>query len=286
MRRCAAFPLVGLTIWFAVALAPSVARSLPEGWTWTYYRPTNTGIQGDNSEALWIHPDGDPYIAAYNPIWEEGGFARFVRSENRWEGVSNVDHPIIGDPEVLGSARFREFIADGDRLWANTWVALFSYRPDVGPASLKRFDSTNTPLPYGSLRDMAMAPDGSLWICSDGGGLARYEPAIGGWTVWGANTGPDGWPGWTGLDRVNVQPTTGGEYLVWIEDGFWGRVVFDSATQLFSDVPNDDLPGDVARMIRNAADEAGNVWMFREQEGSAGWNLDYRRPDGTWVSPP
>jgi len=26
--------------------------------------------------------------------------------------------------------------------------------------------------------------------------------------------------------------------------------------------------------------------MFREMEGSAGWTLDYRRPDGSWVSPP
>ena len=275
-------------ILLAVSAAPlQEAHALPEGWSWTYYRPTNTGIQGDNSDALWIDANGDPYIAAYNPFWEEGGFARFIQAENRWENVSNVDYPIIGDPTVTGSARFRELLPDGGGvLWMNTWHALFSYRPAVGPSSFKRFDATSSPMPSGSLRDIARAPDGSLWICCNGGGLTRYQPGAGAWTVWDGNASVDGWPGWTGLDRVNVQPQPEGGYLVWIEDEFYGRVVFDSVTELFSSVPNSDQPGEVARMIRNAADDAGNVWMFREQDGSAGWTLDYRRPDGSWVSPP
>jgi hypothetical protein len=267
--------------------SPSVdAQTLPDDWDWTYYRPTNTGIQGDNSDALWIDADGDPYIAAYNPFWEEGGFARFIQSEKRWENVSNVDYPLIGDPEDLGAARIREILPDGEgRLWLITWGALLSYRPDIGPTSLKRFDSINSPMPNGFMRDIDRAPDGSLWICCDGGGLVRYEPTAGTWTVWGAGADPDGWPGWAGVDRVNVQELPGGNYLVWVEDEFWGRVVYDSATQLFSSVPNNDQPGEVARMIRNAVDETGNVWMFREQAGSLGWDLDFIRPDGSWGTP-
>ncbi len=206
---------------------------LPEGWAWTYYRPTNTGIQGDNSDALWIDPGGDPYIAAYNPIWGEGGFARFIQEEKRWENVSNVDYPIIGDPEVGGSARIVEFLPDGaGRLWMISGNVLFSYRPDIGPGSLKRFDASSSPMPQGSIHDLARASDGSLWIALDGngwgGGLVRYEPSSGAWTAWEGTAGADGWPGWTFIDRVNVQELPGGDYRVWVEDGFYGRVVFDS----------------------------------------------------------
>ena len=33
-------------------------------YSWRYYRPGNTGIQGDQVTALWIDEIGDPYIAA------------------------------------------------------------------------------------------------------------------------------------------------------------------------------------------------------------------------------
>jgi hypothetical protein len=35
--------------------------------TWRYYRPGNTGIQGDYCDAIWIGPDGDPWIGGYDP---------------------------------------------------------------------------------------------------------------------------------------------------------------------------------------------------------------------------
>lgn len=48
----------------------------PPDYLWRYYTTGNTGIQGDYVEAVWIDHDGDPYIAAYTPGWEEGGFAK------------------------------------------------------------------------------------------------------------------------------------------------------------------------------------------------------------------
>ncbi len=268
-------------------LSPAGAVDLPEGWSWTYYRPTNTGIQGDYSDALWIDGKGDPYIAAYNPIWNEGGVARFDQTNERWENLSNVDYPVIGDPDLTNSYRVLEFIPEPDgRLWMFTGGGLLSYRPDQGPSSLVRYDSYNSPLPFATMRDVDRAPDGSLWICCEGAGLVRFEPKTETWTIWNGAAGDDGWPGWQLINRVNVQPQPEGGYLVWVQDYFYGRVVFDSATQNFSPVPNNDQPGEIAQLIRNGADEAGNVWMLREKEGSMGWSLDYRQPDGTWVVPP
>jgi sugar lactone lactonase YvrE len=278
--------LVAATL-LAIAIVPSVtAQAMPDNWNWTYYRPTNTGIQGDNAYAVWLDAAGDPYIAAYNPIWEEGGFARFIQSENRWENFSNVDYPVMGSPDMSGSVRIHEVIEYGDgTLWMLVWSGLISYHPGIGASSLKRVDATNSPLPPGTTRDMDLAPDGTLWIASDGGGLARFNPASESWTVWNANPGPDGWPGWIGLEKLNVQPVGGGDYLVWLEEFFWGRLVYSSATGTFSPV-SDGQPGDIAEVVRDAVDDQGNAWMLRELSGSTAYSLDYRRPDGTWVVPP
>lgn len=65
-------------------------------YSWRYYRPGNTGIQGDQVTAIWIDENGDPYIAAATGSWGEGGFAKFNQLENKWINYSNVDYPILG----------------------------------------------------------------------------------------------------------------------------------------------------------------------------------------------
>jgi streptogramin lyase len=284
-----------LSIWilfFNQALHAQDSDSiLPDGWNWTYYRSTNTGIQGDWSEALWIDPEGKPYIAAYNPFWEEGGFARFIESENRWENFSNVDYPVIGDPQITGSARIKEIspALDGT-LWMLTWNSVIHFDPAIGPSSLVRFDEFNSPMPGGSARDLSIAPDGSVWIAwstsSHGGGLVRYEPGINEWTVWNLHSSANNWPGWASITKAIIRPLPGGNYEVWVQDHFYGLALFDSDTQLFSELPGSGAPGEVGSLIRDSLDDAGNVWMFREMEGSLGWSLDYLKPDGRWIVPP
>jgi hypothetical protein len=89
-----------------------------ETYSWRYYRSSNTGIQGDYNEAVWIGPDGDPYVGGYEPSFEEGGFAKFVQAENRWINYSNVDYPVIGHPDLTGCARVSDIVADdAGKLW-------------------------------------------------------------------------------------------------------------------------------------------------------------------------
>lgn len=47
-----------------VLLPILLAAQAPFQYSWRYYRPGNTGIQGDYATALWIDSNGDPYIAA------------------------------------------------------------------------------------------------------------------------------------------------------------------------------------------------------------------------------
>jgi len=183
--------------------------------------------------------------------------------------------------------------APDGRLWMLAYRSILHFDPAVGAASLQRFDWSNTPMPAGSPKDIDIAPDGSIWIAVKNyslggieGGVVRYLPETGEWTVWNVATSANSWPGWGQITKAIVQPMPAGGYRVWVEDDLYGRVVFDSVTQEFSEVPNNDQPGEIAEFIRNSADEVGNVWMFREMEGSSGWSLDYRRPDGSWVVPP
>jgi hypothetical protein len=66
--------------------------------------------------------------------------------------------------------------------------------------------------------------------------------------------------------------------------------MFDSDTQQWTTLnlvyPNGS-PGDVAGMPgKDCVDDAGNFWALRLTTPGGFDSLDYRRPDGTWVTPP
>ncbi|HPG34603.1 MAG: hypothetical protein M9948_06395 [Lentimicrobium sp.] len=86
------------TLMFAFIVS-SFLYSQTSEYSWRYYRPGNTGIQGDNATALWVNANGDPYIAANTGNWGEGGFALFNQSGNQWINYSNVDYPVLGSFE-------------------------------------------------------------------------------------------------------------------------------------------------------------------------------------------
>ena len=65
-----------ITLILLLSIPAALTAQLPV-YSWRYYRPGNTGIQGDNATALWVDENGDPYIAANTGNWGEGGFARF-----------------------------------------------------------------------------------------------------------------------------------------------------------------------------------------------------------------
>lgn len=291
LRRWAAFQFVILGA-ILVGLSSNVAAAAgPEGSSWKYYRPGNTGVQGDYSDALWIDPTGLLYLAAYDPFFEEGGFAHLIEAENRWVNFSNVDYPVMGNSELTGAARISDFAPDGNGgLWMGTWRGALYYEPAAGPESFVRYDALNSPLPGGRTFDVGVAPDGSVWFACygvswGGGGLLRLRPDTGEWTSWGYDPEPDGWPGRVLCETVAIQPKPGGGYLVWVDDAF-GIVSFDSGTGSFTQHPRSDTPGTIMEIQgENAVDDAGNLWVTRYTVPGQPYTLDYLRPDGTWGNP-
>lgn len=268
-----------LAVFPAVPVLAQGAATSPLKTSWRYYRPTNTGIQGDFCEALWIAPDGDPWIAGYDASFEEGGIAKFVQAQNRWINVSNVDYPVIGHPENTGTARVSDIDVDANgNLWMATGRGGLFYNPSVGPSSLRRFGDDNSPIPGGWNKGVEVAPDGTVWFSSystywGGGGVAKYNPATNQWQVFLDYGG--------GPLAVQPKPTSG--YYVWTMQGV-DSARYDSTTGTWTVLPK--ATGNPAYLIgKNLTDSAGNTWMYKWTNAELNeYALDIRRPNGTWAN--
>lgn len=251
-------------------------------YAWRYYRPGNTGIQGDFNETLWIDAGNDPWIAGYNPIAEEGGVARFVQADNRWINISNIDYPVFGSANEVGTSRVTDMVADGlGNLWLGTWRGVMRMNLAAGPSSLVMFGPENSTLPGGLTRDITRAPDGSIWISASssiwgGGGLTHYIPATNQWTHIDGHGGL----------KIAAQPKPGGGYHLWASgDGFSPMERWNSSTQTWTSYPA--TSGNPSHLVSlDSSDDAGNIWMQRWIGVQGEETLDCLRPDGTWVTPP
>jgi len=272
------------TLLFALATsaaAQELTPNLPKGsFGWKYYRPTNTGIGGDTCEAIAIGADGNAWIGSYDPGWEEGGLAKFIYSQNRWENISNVDYPEIGHPEVTGTTRISDIDQDAQgRFWMATARGALFLDPAKGGKSLRRFGADNSPIPGGWNKGVEVAPDGTVWFSAystywGDGGLSQFNPATNQWRVF-----PD-----YGGGPLAIQPKPGGGYYVWTEVNEVVR--FDSTTNAFTVFGKQN--GNPAFVYgKNLTDSAGNTWMFKWTDVSQNlFALDLRRPNGTWANVP
>ncbi|MFZ1518370.1 MAG: T9SS type A sorting domain-containing protein [Ignavibacteriaceae bacterium] len=263
-------------------------------YSWRYYTTGNTGIQGDYVEAIWIDHDGDPYIAAYTPGWEEGGFAKYIQSENKWINYSNIDYPVIGDINDVGSSRISDIEEDANGiLWMATWRGILKFDPAIGASSLEFFGVNNSLHPGGRTSDIAIAPDGSIWatvisVVWGGGGLVNYNPTTNQWRYWYYGSNANNWPSLIGYcEKVSIQEKTAGGYIVWVDGEGWNTMItFDSDTQLFTLLPQNGDAGEVVSLsgIDNV-DAQNNLWAIRQSSTPGIFSLDYKTPDGSWITP-
>jgi streptogramin lyase len=263
-------------------------------YSWRHYTTGNTGIMGDYSEAVWIDHDGDPYIAAYTPGWEEGGFSKYIQDENRWINYSNIDYPVIGSIYDVGSSRIHDIAEDsGGVLWMATWRGILKFDPVIGASSLEFWGADNSLHPGGRTMDIDVAPDGSVWAAVfyavwGEGGLVKFDPGTGEWKYWGYGSTANNWPDLIAFcEHLSIQLKPAGGYVVWVDGAGWNTMItFDSDTQLFTLLPQENLAGEVVSLPGNdCVDEEGNLWALRVTAPGDPFSLDYRTPGGTWVTP-
>lgn len=260
-----------LTLLFMILIPAALFSQAPE-YSWRYYRPGNTGIQGDNATSLWIDENGDPYIAANTGNWGEGGFAKFSQADNRWVNYSNVDYAILGSFDNA-EVQILDIVEDYDHnLWMGNFAGALKFNPQEGISTVEKFDAGNSAL-QGFTFDVDLAPDSTLWFTS--GALVRYNPKSKQWSTWeGSNT------------RIAVQPKPDGSYLVWSADTYFGNVfTFNSLTEEYSYYLPEAI-GDIAGLPgKDCVDDAGNFWALRMSVDGNWETLEYQRPDGVWVYP-
>ncbi|MBS1722005.1 MAG: hypothetical protein JSS66_03240 [Armatimonadetes bacterium] len=270
------FVLLGMALVLSGSAQPATDKYL-----WRYYRPGNTGIQGDLNAAIWIGADNDPWIAGADPLAQEGGVAKFVQAENRWVNVSNIDYPVIGTANDTGFCYINDMASDGHgNLWMATFRGALKMNVARGAGSLVRFGPENSLLPGGNTRDLSIAPDGTVWFSVDstvfgGGGLVRYNPTNNTWTDMGPHGG----------DRIAVQPKPGGGFYVWCSQPGANPVErYDSSTGTWANFSV--AVGSPAHLVSlDSVDSAGNLWMTRWSSNQLEERVDVLKPDGTWLSP-
>ena len=255
-----------------LVLLPVMLFSQSLQYAWQYYRPGNTGIQGDYATALWIDENGAPYIAANTGNWGEGGFARYNITDNTWTNYSNVDHEILGSFDNA-EVQILDIVEDFNHtLWMGNFTGALKFNPQNGIGSATRYTAANSDL-TGVTYDIDLAPDSSIWFTS--GNLVRYNPNNNQWNSWqGSNT------------RLAVQPRPDGSYLVWSADTYYGYVfTYNSANGQYSSyLPA--TPGEIAGLPgKDCVDDAGNMWALRMAQPGDWETLEYQRPDGVWVNP-
>jgi streptogramin lyase len=270
-----------------------VAQSASQ-YSWKYYTAGTTGVLGDYAEGLWIDHDGNPYIAAYTPGWEEGGFSKLILPGNQWVNYSNVEYPVIGSTADVGSSRISEIAEDANgTLWMATWRGILKFDPNVGGGSLAFWGANNSLHPGGRTMDIDIAPDGSVWaavqsVTWGGGGLIHFNPATNAWRYWGYGSSANNWPSLIGFcEQVSIQNKPSGGYVVWVDGEGWNTMItFDSDTQLFTLLPQNYATGEVVALPGNdCIDGEGNLWALRVTTPGDPFSLDYRTPNGTWITP-
>ena len=286
-----------------LALLPprASAGDLP-GATWRYYRPGNTGIQGDYNEAIWIGPDGDPWIGGYDPGSEEGGVAKLVQAENRWINFSNVDYPVIGHPDLTGTTRVSDIVADAQRRPLDVdlarrarWTRRSAARPwSTSPPPARRWPAaagaTSTSRPTarsGSRLGVSAAPRAAS---------SATTPATADWHYWTGGSAPQGGNDWPQLvwnvAHVSIQPKPGGGYIVWADsDNSAALVSFDSDHPALDPHEFELHAGLAARAARQGLRRrlpatSGPAASSASRAATRSTRSTTARPAGDWVSPP
>ncbi len=260
----------------------SISNAEPGDVSWSLVRPTNTGVPGDYTQAIFIDDDDSPWIAGYVPFWEEGGMAHF--DGTNWRVLGNVDCPQIGTQ--IGAPRFNDIVKTDDGvMWIGTGRGLLRFDPSVEPWCVTKFTPSNSGIAGADVSNIDIAPDGTLWMaCSTWGGgtqggLSQYDPATDTWQSWDTSNGLPWWSGWDWVDYVAVQPDAAGGYTVWFGSREMGLTTYKDGLFIWygSPTPPDVSPLPTGVGGHDPVDDNGNILLSTDA------GIAFRSPSGEYT---
>jgi ligand-binding sensor domain-containing protein len=270
-----------------IVCAPT-AQAAPGDVSWELFRPSNTGVPGDFTQAIFIDDDDSPWIGGYITFWEEGGVGHF--DGTNWRVLGNVDCPQIGTQ--IGAPRFNDIVKTSDGImWIGTGRGLLRFDPSSEIWCVTKFTTANSGIAGNRVNGIDIAPDGTLWLACDTwgggtqGGLSQYDPATDTWNSWDTSNGLPWWAGWDWVDYVAVQPDSSGGYTAWFGSAEMGLTTYKDGLFIWYGSPTPPPVNPLPQWIygKNSVDDAGNLLLGTDQ------GMALRAKDGAYTfipSPP
>jgi ligand-binding sensor domain-containing protein/signal transduction histidine kinase len=209
------------------------------------------GLSGGTYPAIAPARDGGVWLGGYQGIVER--LAPDGRIERLGEALD----------DRLRGEKLNSIVEDGaGRLWAGTSKSLVR----IGADTVDEWstDDAEDPVPDGPIEYLRIAPDGSVWLLANGGGVQQRDPATGR-VLLDLRAGDAGGLGLVDAEQLDLAP----DGTPWVADAT-GMRRFDARTRRFRDVPS--LAGE--RVYAFAFDGNDDVWLQR----LAG--LEHYRRDG------
>lgn len=235
-------------------------------YDWKLYRPSNTGIPGEEVRKLAWALDGKLWVAARWPFWEEAGIGTYDLETKIWSGWNNWQYPIPS--QFINDI---EFDLDG-----NAWIATGNGLVKFDGANWEIFNASNSPMDLSAIENISIAPNGDIWINnstgnSSGDAIWRFN----GTSEWEDFRVPDDLPWqtpWT--DLASVYAAADGKIYV-SNEILDGLAVYDGSTWTLHG-------GSLDRFDKICGDPDGNIWMIGNPVG--GGAAVYKFDGNTFLS--
>jgi ligand-binding sensor domain-containing protein len=243
---------------------------------WTQFRPTTTGIPGEEVRLMAFDPQGNLWVGARWTFQGVGSLAMMPAAEvpytplpgggfdtGVWRVWSGEDRPIPS--QFLSDI---EFTPDGV-VWLASDGGLTRLDPRWTREGIWRtYDAANSPLILDAVRSIELDSRGNVWltnvdVLTSNGAVFKFDPAADQWTEYSVGNGlPAGWTlPWKNVNSVLV----GADDHVFVTHSVLGGMAeFDGATWTLH-----ETPGPLGGMLEDAK---GNVWVTTADAGLYKWD--------------
>ena len=214
-------------------------------YDWKLYRPSNTGIPGEEIMQLEWAPGGKLWASARWPFWGEAGIGVLDTETEIWTGWNNWQDPLPS--QFINDIKF-----DTNGI---AWIATDNGLVKFDGETWEIFNATNTPMQVQEVQNISIAPNGTIWITNSSG--SSYDNAIwafDGVSEWEDYRIPDDLPWGPGFNEIEcVYAASDGS--IYATATYWNGVAkFDGN--------NWTLHGDnFDRFDQITEDGDGNIWM-------------------------
>lgn len=219
-----------------------------DGYAFEVFHNKQADSSSISSNAVWAIAED-----AAGALWiaTDGGLNRFDRATRHFARFRHVD----GQRGSLVNDTVRSLARDrAGNLWIGTYGGLARLNPDRASFTAYPNGSPNA----NQVKALLVDAHGMVWTGTDGGGLARFDPASGAYTTWRAGAAPDSLS-----HNVVTSLAEDRSHRLWLGTAGGGLDVFDPRSGRFERYVHDERrPGSIVdnNVATVLQDRDGAIW--------------------------